>query len=68
MDPEDTETLADLILAAVHAANENAQNLQQQKLLQRKLRKKQLKRLRKRSSPYSIIRLNSRILWGAAIY
>src|SRR5690606_9726547 len=32
VDPEDTETLADLILAAVHAANENAQNLQQQKL------------------------------------
>ncbi len=32
MDPEDTETLADLIVAAVHAANENAQTLQQQKL------------------------------------
>lgn len=32
VDPEDTETLADLIIAAVHAANENAQTLQQQKL------------------------------------
>jgi DNA-binding YbaB/EbfC family protein len=32
VDPEDTETLADLIVAAVQAANENAQNLQQQKL------------------------------------
>ncbi|MFI1565344.1 YbaB/EbfC family nucleoid-associated protein [Streptomyces sp. NPDC020490] len=32
VDPEDTETLADLIVAAVHAANENAQTLQQQKL------------------------------------
>ncbi|MER7916443.1 MULTISPECIES: YbaB/EbfC family nucleoid-associated protein [unclassified Streptomyces] len=32
VDPEDTETLADLIVAAVQAANENAQALQQQKL------------------------------------
>jgi len=32
VDPEDTDTLADLIVAAVQAANENAQNLQQQKL------------------------------------
>ncbi|WP_236242114.1 YbaB/EbfC family nucleoid-associated protein [Streptomyces sp. CC228A] len=32
VDPEDTETLADLVVAAVHAANENAQALQQQKL------------------------------------
>ncbi|MFD3661347.1 YbaB/EbfC family nucleoid-associated protein [Streptomyces sp. NPDC058659] len=32
VDPEDTETLADLIVAAVHAANENAQQLQQAKL------------------------------------
>ncbi|WP_328312045.1 YbaB/EbfC family nucleoid-associated protein [Streptomyces sp. NBC_00442] len=32
IDPEDTETLADLIVAAVQAANENAQALQQQKL------------------------------------
>ncbi|WP_329622589.1 YbaB/EbfC family nucleoid-associated protein [Streptomyces sp. NBC_01255] len=32
VDPEDTETLADLIVAAVHAANENAQQLQQTKL------------------------------------
>jgi DNA-binding YbaB/EbfC family protein len=32
VDPEDTETLADLIVAAVHAANQNAQTLQQQKL------------------------------------
>ncbi|MFF3495943.1 YbaB/EbfC family nucleoid-associated protein [Streptomyces sp. NPDC002795] len=32
VDPEDTETLADLVVAAVQAANENAQNLQQQKL------------------------------------
>ncbi|WP_328537568.1 YbaB/EbfC family nucleoid-associated protein [Streptomyces sp. NBC_00344] len=32
VDPEDTETLADLIVAAVHAANENASVLQQQKL------------------------------------
>jgi DNA-binding YbaB/EbfC family protein len=32
VDPEDTETLADLIVAAVQAANENAQTLQQQKL------------------------------------
>ncbi|MGX1132089.1 DNA-binding YbaB/EbfC family protein [Streptomyces glaucescens] len=32
VDPEDTETLADLIVAAVAAANENAQALQQQKL------------------------------------
>ncbi|MHC5906853.1 YbaB/EbfC family nucleoid-associated protein [Streptomyces sp. S6] len=32
VDPQDTETLADLIVAAVHAANENAQTLQQQKL------------------------------------
>ncbi|MGW1513704.1 YbaB/EbfC family nucleoid-associated protein [Streptomyces sp. NPDC002394] len=32
VDPEDTETLADLIVAAVQAANENAQQLQQTKL------------------------------------
>ncbi|MEV5430534.1 YbaB/EbfC family nucleoid-associated protein [Streptomyces sp. NPDC052701] len=32
VDPEDTETLADLIVAAVHAANENASQLQAQKL------------------------------------
>lgn len=32
VDPEDTETLADLIVAAVQAANENAQELQQKKL------------------------------------
>ncbi|WP_078863919.1 MULTISPECIES: YbaB/EbfC family nucleoid-associated protein [unclassified Streptomyces] len=32
VDPEDTETLADLVVAAVQAANENAQQLQQEKL------------------------------------
>jgi nucleoid-associated protein EbfC len=32
VDPDDTETLADLVVAAVHAANENAQQLQQEKL------------------------------------
>ncbi|MBA2807890.1 YbaB/EbfC family nucleoid-associated protein [Streptomyces acidicola] len=32
VDPEDTETLADLIVAAVQAAGDNAQKLQQQKL------------------------------------
>ncbi|MEV6329535.1 YbaB/EbfC family nucleoid-associated protein [Streptomyces sp. NPDC051909] len=32
VDPEDTETLADLIVAAVKAANDNAQELQQAKL------------------------------------
>ncbi|MEU0403780.1 YbaB/EbfC family nucleoid-associated protein [Streptomyces sp. NPDC006197] len=32
VDPEDTETLADLIVAAVQAANDNAQQLQQTKL------------------------------------
>ncbi|MFF5568221.1 YbaB/EbfC family nucleoid-associated protein [Streptomyces sp. NPDC012623] len=32
VDPDDTETLADLVLAAVHAANDNAQQLQQEKL------------------------------------
>src|ERR1700760_3092787 len=32
VDPEDTETLADLVLAAVQAANDNAQQLQQEKL------------------------------------
>ncbi|MCA1221485.1 YbaB/EbfC family nucleoid-associated protein [Streptomyces sp. 8L] len=32
VDPEDAETLADLVLAAVQAANDNAQQLQQQKL------------------------------------
>ncbi|UQX01794.1 YbaB/EbfC family nucleoid-associated protein [Streptomyces sp. RerS4] len=32
VDPEDTETLADLIVAAVQAANENAQALQEQKM------------------------------------
>lgn len=32
VDPEDTETLADLVVAAVQNANANAQELQQQKL------------------------------------
>lgn len=32
VDPDDTETLADLIVAAVHAAGENAKTLQEQKL------------------------------------
>ncbi|MEU7133027.1 YbaB/EbfC family nucleoid-associated protein [Streptomyces sp. NPDC046261] len=32
VDPEDTETLADLVLAAVRDANASAQQLQQQKL------------------------------------
>ncbi|WP_407701024.1 YbaB/EbfC family nucleoid-associated protein [Wenjunlia vitaminophila] len=32
VDPDDTETLADLVLAAVRDANNAAQNLQQQKL------------------------------------
>ena len=32
VDPEDTETLADLVLAAVRDANSSAQELQQQKL------------------------------------
>ncbi|TXS57795.1 YbaB/EbfC family nucleoid-associated protein [Streptomyces sp. t39] len=32
VDPDDTETLADLVVAAVQAANENAQQLQQDKL------------------------------------
>ncbi|MDG9701257.1 YbaB/EbfC family nucleoid-associated protein [Streptomyces sp. DH37] len=32
VDPEDTETLADLVLAAVRDANGSAQELQQQKL------------------------------------
>ncbi|MCW5252295.1 MULTISPECIES: YbaB/EbfC family nucleoid-associated protein [unclassified Streptomyces] len=32
VDPEDTETLADLVVAAVQAAGENARALQQQKL------------------------------------
>ncbi|MDQ0992079.1 YbaB/EbfC family nucleoid-associated protein [Streptomyces sp. V3I7] len=32
VDPEDTDTLTDLIIAAVHTANENAQTLQEQKL------------------------------------
>ena len=32
VDPEDTETLADLVLAAVRDANSAAQDLQQQKL------------------------------------
>ncbi|MFJ1750907.1 YbaB/EbfC family nucleoid-associated protein [Streptomyces sp. NPDC088116] len=32
VDPEDTETLADLVVASVHAANQNAQQLQQEKL------------------------------------
>ncbi len=32
VDPEDTETLADLVLAAVRDANATAQQLQQQKL------------------------------------
>jgi DNA-binding YbaB/EbfC family protein len=32
VDPDDTETLADLVVAAVHNANEAAQQLQQDKL------------------------------------
>jgi nucleoid-associated protein EbfC len=32
VDPEDTETLADLVVAAIQAANENASMLQPQKL------------------------------------
>ncbi|MGX2996280.1 YbaB/EbfC family nucleoid-associated protein [Streptomyces sp. JNUCC 64] len=32
VDPDDTETLADLVVAAVQAANENAQRLQGEKL------------------------------------
>lgn len=32
VDPDDTETLADLVVAAVHNANTAAQELQQQKL------------------------------------
>jgi len=32
VDPEDTETLADLIVAAIHDANANADALQQEKL------------------------------------
>ena len=32
VDPEDTETLADLVVAAVQAANDNAQQVQQEKL------------------------------------
>lgn len=32
VDPDDTETLADLVVAAVHNANESAQKLQQDKL------------------------------------
>ncbi|OON74871.1 YbaB/EbfC family nucleoid-associated protein [Streptomyces tsukubensis] len=32
VDPGDTETLADLVIAAVQAANENAQALQREKL------------------------------------
>jgi nucleoid-associated protein EbfC len=32
VDPEDTETLADLVLAAVQAANDNARKLQEEKL------------------------------------
>jgi DNA-binding YbaB/EbfC family protein len=32
VDPDDTETLADLVVAAVRAANESAQQLQQQKM------------------------------------
>ncbi|MEU9026382.1 YbaB/EbfC family nucleoid-associated protein [Streptomyces sp. NPDC048383] len=32
VDPEDTETLADLVVAAVQAANENAQALQEQRM------------------------------------
>ncbi|BBA98454.1 hypothetical protein RVR_4641 [Actinacidiphila reveromycinica] len=32
VDPDDTETLADLVVAAVHHANESAQKLQQDKL------------------------------------
>jgi DNA-binding YbaB/EbfC family protein len=32
VDPDDTETLADLVVAAVHNANEAAQKLQQDKL------------------------------------
>jgi DNA-binding YbaB/EbfC family protein len=32
VDPDDTETLADLVVAAIHNANESAQALQQAKL------------------------------------
>lgn len=32
VDPQDTETLADLIIAAIHAANEEADQLQQDKI------------------------------------
>jgi DNA-binding YbaB/EbfC family protein len=32
VDPDDTETLADLVVAAVHSANDAAQQLQQAKL------------------------------------
>lgn len=32
VDPQDTETLADLVVAAVQAATENAQALQQEKM------------------------------------
>jgi nucleoid-associated protein EbfC len=31
-DPQDTETLADLIIAAIHAANEEAEHLQRDKI------------------------------------
>lgn len=32
VDPEDTETLADLIIAAIHAANEEAERLQRDQI------------------------------------
>lgn len=32
VDPQDTETLADLVIAAIHAANEEAERLQQAKI------------------------------------
>lgn len=32
VDPQDTETLADLVIAAIHAANEEADQLQQDKI------------------------------------
>jgi nucleoid-associated protein EbfC len=32
VDPDDTETLADLVVAAIHSANESAQKIQQAKL------------------------------------
>ena len=32
VDPQDTDTLADLVIAAIHAANEEAEQLQQDKI------------------------------------